>query len=62
MLIDCQNLSFILKRLRNHGVIKKAARSYKYHLTRLGKEIVAASLKLKEMFIIPTLRGILNPT
>ena len=43
------------------GLIKKAVSSYKYHLTALGKLIVAASLKLKEMTLIPLLRGQLLP-
>ena len=34
---------------------------HKYHLTALGKLIVAASLKLKEMTLIPLLRGQLLP-
>jgi hypothetical protein len=51
-------VSSILKRLRIHGIIKKAGKSYKYYLTSLGKRIVATSLKLKEMFIIPYLRGL----
>lgn len=54
-------ISRICQRLRYHGLIKKAACSYKYHLTALGKQIVAMSLKLKEMFVIPSLRGHLLP-
>ena len=50
-------VSRIIKRLRNHGLIKKVANVYKYHLTSLGREVVATSLKLKEMFVIPVLRG-----
>jgi DNA-binding MarR family transcriptional regulator len=50
-------VSRILKRLRNHGLIKKVANVYKYHLTSLGREVVTTSLKLKEMFVIPVLRG-----
>jgi len=34
---------------------------HKYHLTALGKLIVVASLKLKEMVLIPLLRGQLLP-
>jgi hypothetical protein len=52
-------ISHILRRLRNHGIIKKAGKSYKYYLTALGKKAVSASLKLKEMFLIPYLRGVL---
>jgi len=50
-------ISRILKRLRNHGLIKKVANRYKYYLTSLGRKVVATSLKLKELFIIPNLRG-----
>jgi hypothetical protein len=50
-------VSRILKRLRNHGLIKKVANVYKYHLTSFGRQVVATSLKLKELFIIPVLRG-----
>jgi hypothetical protein len=53
-------VSRILKRLRNHGLIKKTANSYKYYLTSFGRQAVATSLKLKELFIIPNLRGILR--
>ena len=50
-------VSRILKRLRNHGLIKKVANVYKYHLTSFGRHVVATSLKLKELFVIPVLRG-----
>ncbi len=50
-------VSRILKRLRKHSLIKKAANSYKYYLTSLGRQVVATSLKLKELFVIPNLRG-----
>mgnify|MGYP001818401884 CR=1 FL=1 len=50
-------ISHILKRLRNHGLIKKVSKSYKYYLTSLGREVTATSLKLKEMVVIPILRG-----
>ncbi len=40
-----------------HGIIKKAQKSYKYYLTSLGRQITATSLKLKEMYVIPVLRG-----
>jgi len=35
--------SRILKRLRNHGVIKKAGNTYQYDLTKLGRQVVATS-------------------
>ena len=48
-------ISRLLKRLRVHGLIKKAARAYKYYLTPLGKQVIALGLKLKQLVIIPEL-------
>ena len=48
-------LSRILRRLRTHGLIKKAAHCYKYYLTALGKQVIALGLKLKELVILPEL-------
>jgi hypothetical protein len=50
-------ISHIIKRLRTHGIIKKATNSFKYFLTSFGKQVVATALKLKQMFVIPYLRG-----
>jgi len=43
----------VLRRLRTHGLIKKATRCYKYYLTLLGKQVVVLGLKLKQLVIIP---------
>ncbi len=48
-------MSRILRRLRTHGLIKKASHCYKYYLTALGKQVVTRGLKLKELVIIPEL-------
>jgi hypothetical protein len=48
-------VSRIIKRLRVHGLIKKIHRTYRYHLTKLGKAVVILGLKLKEMVVIPAL-------
>src|SRR5450432_2419615 len=48
-------MSRIIRRLRTHGLIKKASHCYKYYLTALGKQVVALGLKLKELVIIPAL-------
>ncbi|HYL73226.1 MAG TPA: hypothetical protein VEU96_03420, partial [Bryobacteraceae bacterium] len=48
-------MSRMLRRLRTHGLIKKATHCYKYYLTTLGKQVVALVLKLKELVIIPEL-------
>lgn len=44
-----------LKRLRTHGLIKKVAHTYKYYLTELGRRVVLAGLKLKQLVLIPEL-------
>lgn len=48
-------VSRIIKRLRLHGLIKKIRKSYKYHLTSLGRKIISAGLKFKNMSLIPLL-------
>ncbi len=45
----------ILKRLRLHGLIKKAGKTYKYYLTELGRRAVLVGLKLKEHLLVPGL-------
>ena len=48
-------ISRIFKRLRVIGLIKKVAGTYKYYITRLGKEAILTALKIKNMVIIPQL-------
>jgi hypothetical protein len=48
-------ISRLLKRLRVHGIIKKVAKRYKYYLTSFGRQVVIMALKLREMYIIPSL-------
>jgi len=52
-------VSRLLERLRKHGLIKKIGNTYKYYLTALGRRVTATALKLREMYIIPSLRGVL---
>jgi DNA-binding HxlR family transcriptional regulator len=51
----CSQISRTLKRLRLHGLLKRAGSTYKYYLTKLGRFVLLAGLKLKELFIIPQL-------
>jgi hypothetical protein len=48
-------ISRILKRLKLHGIIKKASNSYKYYLTKMGKEVTITAMKIKKFVIIPAL-------
>jgi len=48
-------MSRILRRLRTHGLVKKASHCYRYYLTSLGKHVIALGLKLKELVILPEL-------
>jgi hypothetical protein len=45
----------LLKRLRMHGLIKRAGKRYRYYLTDFGCQVSTLALKLREMVIIPTL-------
>jgi hypothetical protein len=55
-----QQVSRFIKRLRKHGLIRKIRNTYKYYLTTLGRRVIVTALKLREMFIIPYLRGALT--
>jgi len=53
--ISSASMSRIFKRLLLHGFIRKIAGTYKYFLTSLGKSVVAAGLKVKNLIIVPEL-------
>lgn len=46
-------ISRLIKRLRVHGLIKKAGDSYKYYLTKIGKETLIMTQKIKELVLVP---------
>lgn len=48
-------ISRLLKRLRVHGFIRKIGKTYKYYLSKLGRKVVTAALKLRELYLIPKL-------
>jgi len=48
-------VSRLIKRLKVFGLIKKAGKTYKYYLTKLGKELVITAEKLKETILIPAM-------
>lgn len=53
--LSAASLSRQLHRLRALGVIKRAARTYRYYLTRLGRAAIAAACSLTQFHIIPAL-------
>jgi len=53
--LNSGQISRLLKRLRVHGLIKKVGKTYKYYLTKLGKEVLLTAEKVKEMIWIPAL-------
>jgi hypothetical protein len=53
-------VSRLLKRMRVHGLIKKAGKTYKYYITSLGRRVLLTALKLRELVVIPSLAGILS--
>jgi hypothetical protein len=48
-------ISRMLKRLRVHGLVKKVGTTYRYYLTKLGRQVILAGLTLKELYLIPQL-------
>lgn len=59
--VSARQASTLLKRLREHGLVKKIGGTFKYYLTALGRRVTAAGLKVREMTLIPLLRGTLAP-
>jgi hypothetical protein len=51
----CGQISRILKRLRVHGLVRKIGSTYKYYLTKLGRQALLAGLKVKQLILIPQL-------
>lgn len=52
---NSSKISRLLKRLNVFGLIKKVGNTYKYYLTKFGKEIVIAAERMKEAVLIPAL-------
>lgn len=48
-------VSRALRRLRLHGLIRKIGRTYRYHLTSLGRLALIAGLKLRRFVLLPAL-------
>lgn len=55
-------LSRVFKRLRVHGLLRRVRRSYRYHLTDLGRRVIAAGLKMRDLLIGPLLAQSPAPT
>jgi len=52
---NAAKISRLIKRLNIFGLIKKVGKTYKYYLTKLGKEVVITAERLKETVLIPAL-------
>lgn len=53
--ITASAMTRIFKRLCLHGLIEKIPGTYKYLITALGKEIIAAGLTVKNLILVPAL-------
>lgn len=53
--LNSNQVSRLLKRLLVHGIVKKVKNTYKYYVTKLGKQVLLTALKLKELVLIPAL-------
>ena len=50
-------ISYLLKRCRVFGLLKKCGQAYKYYLTKLGRRVLIAARKLQEFLLVPALAG-----
>jgi hypothetical protein len=50
-------ISRLLKRFRVLKLIKRVGKTYSYYLTKLGKQVLIASLQLRERIVIPALNN-----
>jgi len=46
----------ILRRLRNHGLLKKVGNTYRYYLSELGRRLLVAARRVTEHIILPSLQ------
>lgn len=53
--LSAASITRYLRRLRDFGLIKKVAGTYRYYLTRLGRSAIAAACRVSEQIIIPAL-------
>ena len=53
--IKSSAMTRIFKRLRLHGLIEKIPGTYKYLVSTLGKEIIAAGLTVKNLILVPAM-------
>ena len=56
--LSAAQVSRHLKRLRTHGLIKRVGRTYKYYLTKAGRTVALAGLKLRSLVLISELATI----
>jgi hypothetical protein len=53
--LNTGKISRLIKRMKVFGLIKKAGKTYKYYLTKLGKQLIVTAQRLKETVLIPAL-------
>jgi hypothetical protein len=53
--LSAASITRYLRRLRDFGLIKKISGTYRYYLTRLGRNAIAAACRLSQQIIIPAL-------
>lgn len=48
-------VSRAIRRLRQHGLLKKIGGTFKYYITKLGQKVVIAAMRIRESTIIPAM-------
>jgi predicted transcriptional regulator len=60
---SASQITRLLRRLRVHGLIKKVQGCYKYYLTAWGRQVATMTVKLRELYVIPSLsHGLETPS
>jgi DNA-binding HxlR family transcriptional regulator len=49
-------IAHILRRLRQHGLLKKVGGTYRYYLSELGRRLLVAARRVSEHVILPALQ------
>lgn len=50
-------ISYLLKRCRVFGLLKKCGKRYTYYLTKFGRRVLLAARAVQEFILVPTLAG-----
>ncbi len=53
--LNSAQISRLLQRLRHHNILRSVPKTYKYYLTKFGKQVISTGSKLRDLFLVPQL-------